>query len=145
LDRPTNDERCVLAIDLGSGGPKVAIVTERGEILSHARARVSTLFVEGGGAEQDPNAWWAAVNEAVTSALAHPDVDRSRIVAVSCTGQWSVTAPVDASGQPLMNAVHWMDSRGAPDTRALTDGLIKIDGYGLQRLLRWIRLRPPNL
>jgi xylulokinase len=135
-----NNERSVLAIDLGSGGPKVAVVSEHGEILSHARGRVSTLFVEGGGAEQDPRDWWQAVDQAVRAALANPQVDRSRIVAVSCTGQWSVIAPVDANGQALGNAVHWMDSRGAPDTQALTDGLIKIDGYGLGRLFRWIRI-----
>jgi xylulokinase len=140
LDRSSNNEQCVLAIDLGSGGPKVAVVTERGEVLSHARESVSTLFVDGGGAEQDPHDWWSAVDGAVAGALAHPQVDRDRIVAVSCTGQWSVIAPVGASGQPLMNAVHWMDSRGAPDTQKLTDGLIKIDGYGLRRLLRWIQI-----
>ena len=140
LKNAANNERCVLAIDLGSGGPKVAVVTERGEILAHARGSVSTIFVEGGGAEQDPHAWWRAVDQAVTAVLSQARVDRSRIVAVSCTGQWSVTAPVDAGGQPLMNAVHWMDSRGAPDTQKLTDGLIKIDGYGLGRLLRWIQI-----
>lgn len=132
--------RSVLAIDLGSGGPKVAVVTERGEILAHARRSVSTLFVEGGGAEQDPHDWWWAVDGAVTNVLAQPAVDRSRIVAVSCTGQWAVIAPVDAGGQPLSNAVHWMDSRGAPDTQKLTDGLIKIEGYGLTRLVRWIQI-----
>jgi xylulokinase len=140
LDQPASDERSVLAIDLGSGGPKVAIVTERGEILAHARGTVATLFVDGGGAEQNPFDWWQAVDQAVTTVLAQRQVDRSRIVAVSCTGQWSVIAPVDRNGQPLMNAVHWMDSRGAPDTQALTDGLIKIDGYGLRRLLRWIQI-----
>ncbi len=118
-----NNERCVLAIDLGSGGPKVAVVTERGEILAHARGSVATLFVEGGGAEQDPQAWWRAVDHAVTAVLSAAAVDRNRIVAVTSTGQWSVTAPVDRDGQPLMNAVHWMDSRGAPYTQKLTDGL----------------------
>jgi xylulokinase len=135
-----NNERSVLAIDLGSGGPKVAVVSERGEILSSARETVPTLFVDGGGAEQNPNDWWRAVDRAVATALSCPLVDRSRIVAVSCTGQWSVIAPVEASGQPLMNAIHWMDSRGAPDTQRLTDGLIKIDGYGLRRLLQWIQI-----
>ncbi len=135
-----SDERSVLAIDLGSGGPKVAVVSEHGAILAHARGTVSTLFVDGGGAEQNPRDWWQAVDQAVTTVLSQPNVDRGRIVAVSCTGQWSVTAPVDARGEPLMNAVHWMDSRGAPDTAALTDGLIKIDGYGLRRLLRWIQI-----
>ena len=140
MEQPANKERSVLAIDLGSGGPKVAVVTERGEILAHARGSVETLFVDGGGAEQNPFEWWQAVDQAVTTVLAQPQVDRSRMVAVSCTGQWSVIAPVDASSQPLMNAVHWMDSRGAPDTQALTDGMIKIDGYGLRRLLRWIQI-----
>ncbi|HXY32683.1 MAG TPA: FGGY-family carbohydrate kinase [Planctomycetaceae bacterium] len=137
---PSDHPRSILAVDLGSGGPKVAVVTERGEILSHARRSVSTLFVDDGGAEQNPHEWWRAVDQAVATALSHPQVDRSGIVAVSCTGQWSVIAPIDASGQPLMNAIHWMDSRGAPDTAALTDGLIKIDGYGLRRLLRWIQI-----
>jgi xylulokinase len=137
---PMNDERCVLAIDLGSGGPKVAVVKENGEIVSHASDAISTIFVPGGGAEQDPRDWWRAVGKAVRAALSPSHVDPKKIVAVSCTGQWSVTVPVDKDGEPLMNAVHWMDSRGAPYTRAVTNGLIKIEGYGLRRLLEWIRI-----
>jgi xylulokinase len=135
-----NGERSVLAIDLGSGGPKAAIVTETAEIVAQARAPVSTVLLPGGGAEQDPREWWQAVTRAVRETLAQPHVDREKIVAVSCTGQWSVTVPVDRDGEPLRNAVHWMDSRGAPYTRAITDGLIKIEGYGVRRLLEWIRI-----
>ena len=135
-----NDLRSVLAIDLGSGGPKVAVVDETGAILSKGTESVSTIFTLGGGAEQDPHAWWRSVDKAVRTALSDPAVNRQKIVAVSCTGQWSVTAPVDRAGEPLMNAVHWMDSRGAPYTRQLTNGLIKVEGYGLRRLLHWIRI-----
>ena len=39
-----------------------------------------------------------------------------------------------------MRAVHWIDSRGAPYTHRVTDGLIKVSGYGLTRLIRWIRM-----
>jgi xylulokinase len=135
-----NDERSVLAIDLGSGGPKVAVVSETGRILSHASESVLSLFTPGGGAEQDPADWWRAVDKAVRAALEGPEVDRNQIVAVSCTGQWSVTVPVDRDGRALMNAVHWMDSRGAPYTKALTSGLVQIEGYGVRRLLEWIRI-----
>lgn len=135
-----NDEQSVLAIDLGSGGPKVAVVSETGKILSHASESVATKFVSGGGAEQDPHEWWRAVSAAVRAALSPSQVDRQKIVGVSCTGQWSVTLPVDRQGQPLGNAVHWMDSRGAPYTRALTSGLVKIEGYGVRPLLEWIRI-----
>src|SRR5580658_833718 len=64
-----NDLRSVLAIDLGSGGPKVAVVDETGAILSKASESVSTIFVPGGGAEQDPHAWWRSVDTAVRTAL----------------------------------------------------------------------------
>ena len=134
------DAKAILAIDLGSGGPKVAVVNESAQIVAEARVPVSTVLLPGGGAEQDPREWWQAVTQAVRETLAQPRVDRDKIVAVSCTGQWSVTVPVDRGGEPLMNAVHWMDSRGAPYTRALTGGLVKIEGYGVWRLFEWIRL-----
>ncbi|MBI2361210.1 MAG: xylulose kinase, partial [Deltaproteobacteria bacterium] len=37
-------------------------------------------------------------------------------------------------------AIIWMDSRGAPYVDALTRGLVRVSGYGLARLWRWIRL-----
>lgn len=135
-----NDLRSVLAIDLGSGGPKVAVVDETGAIRSKGTESVSTIFVPGGGAEQDPHAWWQSVGRAVRTALSAPGIDPQKIVAVSCTGQWSVTAPVDRGGEPLMNAVHWMDSRGARYTQTLTNGVVKVEGYGIRRLLQWIRI-----
>jgi len=140
VDRAVNGPKIVLAVDLGSGGPKVAVVTEGAEIIAQARAAVSTVLLPGGGAEQDPREWWQATTRAVRETLAQPQVNREQIVAVSCTGQWSVTVPVDRDGDPLRKAVHWMDSRGAPYTRALTDGLVKVEGYGVPRLLEWIRI-----
>ena len=44
---------CVLAIDLGTGGPKVALVDQAGNTLAWRSRAVHTTFVEGGGAEQD--------------------------------------------------------------------------------------------
>src|SRR5580698_11489462 len=49
-------------------------------------------------------------------------------------------AAVDPGGQAPIDAGPRVDLRGAPDTQKLTDGLIKIEGYGLGRLLRWIRI-----
>jgi xylulokinase len=33
-----------------------------------------------------------------------------------------------------------MDSRGAPYVRRITNGLVRIDGFGVRRLLQWLRL-----
>ena len=44
----------VLAVDLGTSGPKAAVVSLQGRIVSTGRARVETIFLPGDGAEQDP-------------------------------------------------------------------------------------------
>lgn len=39
-----------------------------------------------------------------------------------------------------MNAITWMDSRGAAQVKKITNGLIKIEGYGISKLYKWLRL-----
>lgn len=130
----------VLAVDLGSGGPKVALVSDRGEVVDYVRRSVPTHFLATpGGVEQDPADWWRTVSEGARELVGRKLVDPRDILAVSCTGQWSVTTAVDRTGQHLAPAVHWLDSRGAPYARQITDGPLKIDGYNVWRLIRWLR------
>ena len=42
---------CVLAIDLGTGGPKVALVDTQGRTLAWRNSPVATTILDGGGAE----------------------------------------------------------------------------------------------
>jgi xylulokinase len=135
-----SDSAYVLAVDLGSSGPKVTLFSERGELVAQASSRVPTLFTPEGGGEQDPEQWWQSTTGCVQRIVAEQTVAAERIAAVSIASQWSVTVPVDRSGRHLMNAVHWTDSRGAPYTRRITDGWIKVSGYGLRRMLAWVRL-----
>lgn len=44
---------CVLAVDLGTTGPKAAVVSLNGRILATGRAPVATLFQPDGGAGLD--------------------------------------------------------------------------------------------
>jgi xylulokinase len=39
-----------------------------------------------------------------------------------------------------MRAIHWMDQRGAPYNRKIAGGFPTIQGYGLTKLLKWIKL-----
>ncbi|MDZ4857913.1 MAG: FGGY-family carbohydrate kinase [Candidatus Hydrogenedentes bacterium] len=134
------DTRYVLAIDLGTGGPKVALVSTRGEIFAHETEDLSITFLEDGGAEQDARDWWDSIVRATRRILARTSIPRENIIAASVTTQWSLTVPVDKNGEPLMNAICWMDTRGARYCRALKDGLVKIAGCEVTRLIRWLRL-----
>lgn len=130
--------RYVLAIDLGSSGPKSAVVSAAGKIMASAAEQVETILLPNGGAEQKPEAWWAAVRRTANKAIRDSRVSPADIAAVSCDSQFSVVVPIDENGKALMNAIHWMDSRGAPYNRKITRGLVNIKGYGLSKLARWV-------
>ena len=61
LDMAAESTKHVLAVDLGTGGPKVALVSTDGEIIGHEFEKTELLLLPGGGAEQDPNDWWRAM------------------------------------------------------------------------------------
>ena len=128
----------VLAIDLGTGGPKVALVGLDGTITAHEFEPTTLLLGEGGKAEQDPNEWWSAIDTAAQRLLGRELVPRADIDAVAVTAQWSGTVPVDDQGRALMNAMIWMDSRGAAEIKGVTGGTLKVQGYDVRRLRSWV-------
>lgn len=130
----------VLTIDLGTSGPKVAVYSLTGEMMAHTKTATAVSLFPNGGAEQDPYEWWQAIKTAVAQVLAQETVPVSDIVAVSCTSQWSGTVAVDGQGQPLMPAINWMDARGEPYAQAITRGPVQFEGYGLDKVLTWVRL-----
>jgi len=134
-------QNIVMAIDLGTSGPKVGWVSEGGKLLGWEFVPVELLMFPGGGAEQDPNEWWSAICTATRRLLQKGMVMVDEIAAICCTAQWNGTVAIDRSGQPLMNALIWLDSRGAPYVHQLTRGLLSIAGYDVFKLLaNWIRL-----
>jgi xylulokinase len=103
---------CVLAIDLGTGGPKVALVDSSGKALAWRSRPVHTTFLPDGGAEQDPGEMWSAVVAATHETLAAVR-PTPPIVAVAVTSQYMSTVPVAADGTPTGPCILWMDTRGA--------------------------------
>jgi len=133
-------EKHVLTIDLGTSGPKVALFSDQGELVGHERGATEIILLPGGGAEQRPDDWWASIKSCTQRLLGRNLVPVEQIAAVCCTAQWSGTVPVDKDGVPLRNAIIWMDSRGAPQIEELMAGPIKVEGYNLFKLLRFLRL-----
>jgi xylulokinase len=130
----------VLAIDMGTGTAKAALVSREGRIAAAAMREIEMLHLPGGGAEQDPEEWWRAVIGAAREALERSGLAPERVAAVRCTTQWAVTVPVDSEGRALANAVSWMDTRGGPHVRELVGGPLRLAGYSVAKLPRWLRL-----
>ena len=129
----------ILAIDLGTSGPKVALFSTQGVLLAGANEAVPLIFQPNGGVEQEPAGWWAAICTATRCALAMVDKAADRVVGISVTTHWSGTVALDANGAPLMNAIIWLDARGARHIRAVTGGFPSVVGYNARKLWSWIR------
>jgi len=109
----------VLAIDLGSSGPKAALVRSDGKFVSAASRRVDTFRLPDGSAEQEAERIWRAVLDAAVQVMSESKVGGGRVAGVAVTSQFSSIVPVDREGLPLMNLILWMDRRGAPYERQI--------------------------
>jgi len=138
----------LLTIDLGTGGPKAAVVGSDGRIVGSGQAKVTTVFPETAAAEQDPADVWAATLDSCRVALAESrstaHVEPHEVIAVIASSQYSSIVPVDREGKHLSNMVLWMDQRGAPKRLKRLPGFPKRADSPLD-LLRWLRIHgvPP--
>ena len=132
-------EPVVLAVDLGTGGPKTALVALSGKVIAARHRRVEPTVADDGTGVQDPTAWWTAI-EGDTRALTAEHADAAaRLVAVAVTGQWGSTVPVDDEGRAVGDCLLWMDTRGGPLARAQLGGRVTIEGFSPRKAVTWIQ------
>src|SRR5664280_3894471 len=97
-----NKNKYILAVDLGTSGPKTALVSVYGEVIGSEFKDTPIILLPGGGAEQDPEGWWNAIMSTSKKLLGKGLVLPEDIVAVSVTSQWAGTVPVGQDGKQLM-------------------------------------------
>ncbi len=135
-----NNEKLILAVDLGTSGMKVALITINGNVLDWEQEAIKTIITPDGGAEQSPNEWWSAFLSASGKLLKRNSGANQKAIAICCSTQGEGTIPVDKDGNALSNAILWMDMRGKSNLQKQLSGLINIDGIDLFKILRFIRL-----
>jgi len=133
-------EPWILAVDLGTGGPKTGAVSLSGEVLGQSVRSVRTRYLPGGGAVQDPADWWRAITADVRKLIATKLVAPRDLVGVGITGQWGSTVPVDSDGRPAGPCLLWADTRGGRLARRTVGGLVPVMGYSPANMVRWVQI-----
>jgi xylulokinase len=134
-------QNLILTIDLGTSGPKVSVYNELGKLIDHAFRETNQILYEHGGAEQDTNEWKNAIIQAYEEIKGRGRFNSKQIKAINIASLWSATVAIDEKGNALKNAIMWMDSRGAKYIhQKVGDGLIKIDGYNVFKILKFISI-----
>ena len=131
--------RWILAIDLGNGGPKVAVVDLHDQLLAVSVRAVSVKIGLDGTATQDANEWWKETLQGAREAIVTSNVNPQDMHAVAITGQWGSTVPVDSKGIPVGEVLLWSDTRGERYMREIIGGPISYQGFAPHRVIPWIR------
>ena len=130
----------ILAIDLGSGGPKVAVVGLDGRIRGTGLTPVSVHIGRDGAATQDAAEWTDALITAVGSALESSGADPHDLHAVGITGQWGSSVPVGEDGEPVGPVLMWADTRARDHMKDVIGGRFSVQGIAPHKALPWVRI-----
>lgn len=128
-----SDSRYALAIDLGTSGPKIALVRADGAIAAHTNRTVRTIEIPPDGVEQEPSEIWASILDGVRQVLGEAARPAQEIAGVLVSAHYFSLVPIDARGNATTNLIVWADRRGAKYSQAI----IKDD---LEALLKWIEV-----
>jgi len=100
------------AIDQGTTSSRFIVFDKGGNIVSVAQKEHKQIYPKPGWVEHDPLEIMANTNEVIGAALARANLTAADLVAVGITNQRETTLLWDRhTGQPLCNALVWMDTR----------------------------------
>ena len=112
--------RYYLGLDIGTSGAKCVLIDETPRLLASAGREYPILNPYPGWAEQDPEAWVAAVFAAIRHVLQTSGIDPRQVGAVGLAGQMHSLVCLGAGGEALRPAILWADTRSAVQVERLS-------------------------
>ncbi len=130
----------IVAHDVGTSGSKGTLIDLKLNVIASESAEYKVLFPHKGYAEQNPEDWWDAVTKTTQSITEKSGIKGEDIVGVVFSAQMAGLIPMK-EGTPLLNCLTWLDTRAADQAhKIIGKGALKISGYSLLPLLRFLRI-----
>lgn len=142
-----------LGLDIGTTSVKAGLVSAEGLGLAQRSCEYPTYFPETGYAEQSADDWWHAACKAVRELSEAFPKETKQIKSVSISSQAPTMLPIDAKGNPLRNALIWMDQRAKEECAFLREYHAdyirrnmcnRIDPYYALPKLLWFKKNEPD-
>lgn len=102
-----------IAYDLGTGGAKASLVSDKGEIIKDSFIPYKTYFSEDSWQDQRPDDWWGAIVESTHKLLADRTAEEvNNIVSLAISGHSLGVVPIGKDGSLLRELTPiWSDQR----------------------------------
>ena len=98
-----------IGIDLGTSAVKLLLVDAAGKICSTVSRDYPLFFPHPGWSEQNPEDWWAAVQDGLKELTAGIDVND--VAGIGCGGQMHGLVILDENDNVIRPAILWNDGR----------------------------------
>lgn len=109
-----------IGIDAGTQGIRTGIVDSQGNFVTSHEEFYKTLYPHIGWAQQKPEDWWQAFNSTLKRCMDDiNDEIKMQITACCVCATSSTVIPVDKQGNPLTDAILWMDSRAKKEAKMI--------------------------
>lgn len=141
--------RHILAIDQGTTGTTVSLITTGGQVVGRADQDFRQHFPKPGWVEHKPEEIWKSVTETIQLCLKRARVSGDSIAAIGITNQRETVVLWDKkTGKPVANAIVWQDRRttdfcerlkaeGIEPTVKAKTGLV-LDPYFSATKIKWL-------
>jgi len=140
-----------MGIDLGTSSVKVILIDEGGALIDEASAPLALSRPRPLWSEQQPQAWWDAVQVAVGALKARRSLDA--VAGIGLSGQMHGAVLLDDRDQVLRPAILWNDGRAGaeckeleqsePNSREIT-GNLAMPGFTAPKLV-WVARHEPDI
>ena len=142
-----------IGIDLGTSACKLLLTDETGDIKNIVSRSYPLDFPQPGWSEQDPAAWWQAVEEGIPALLRGHD--GAQVAGIGAGGQMHGLVVLDAADRVIRPAILWNDGRTADEVDYLNETVgretlsartanIAFAGFTAPKLL-WMKKHEPEL
>jgi xylulokinase len=144
-----------LGLDIGTGGSRALLVNDKGTVIGGFTAPHEDMIMERPmWAEQRPENWWHAAQQAIRGVLAEAGAAGSDIKGVGLSGQMHGLVILDEHDNVIRPALIWCDQRSQPQVdwinrkvgrQKVLDCIANpvLTGFTLPKLL-WVRDNEPQ-
>ncbi|MFW5332400.1 xylulokinase [Hydrogenophaga sp. ZJX-1] len=142
-----------LGLDLGTSELKALLLSDQHQVIATARAPLTVQRPQALWSEQDPAAWWKALETVMDRLQREQPQALARLRGVGLSGQMHGATLLDEHDAVLRPAILWNDGRSGaqcqqltrevPDLAAIT-GNLAMPGFTAPKLL-WVREHEPEV
>jgi len=121
-------KKYILTLDVGTTSVKTCLFDEELRLAAFSSAEYTLQTPCPDIVELDPQQYWQACVDGIRTVLWESKAAAEDVKVITLTTQGETLIPVDPGGNPLMNALVWLDARATAESAELS-GRFSADAY----------------